>query len=891
MLDKQAQPRARGSLNSGSSNGAPPAKGRRVGHISVSNRHIIRKITIRVLRSDKRRNFFVVAAIALTAFMIASVLSVGVSYYKTVSIAPFRSEGVYAHAFLENQNPENVAVISSLDYVRRVDAAYRVGIGYPEGFDDGVTVVALGEEGWRRFQAPVFTDILGNRAIAENEIMLSRAHLARMGITEPQPGMEIRMEFSIPDHATGELGERRAETFILSAIFTEYVSLNPGNAYTPVFVSEAFAERYGQSGSVNAVVRVVFKNQNRAAEYVRLLAQDLGLVYDSEVALHPALSITVNNGLPTMYIAVSVIVLFFMFVGFLLIYNVMYISVSRDVRFYGLLKTVGTTPRQLRRIVNGQVLLMYTLGLPAGLASAALTSFVTVPSMISSRTGAVVSFSPLIYIGGAVFTLITAYIGASISARKAASVSPVEAVRYAGEQPARIKPRASANGKPSRMAWRNMFRERKRAFVVLLSLFLGITVFTTVMAIVNSTDIDGNIAYWYDHDITISAVNTESDDFGIVGMDRGLIDEIAAIPGVSEVREQTLGIAAFDYSREAAAAVQSSVGFFQPLLEISGIDRAHLEELISKAETPVEHGLSPLQDRGASAGEMLPDFSSWSGAESNQVFIEAFERGEIVLVDDGYGSLVMGDMFCEYFPVGSELYFELGEHARIPVNARIAGYHTIHNMTGNSISFISGGLSLIMSNTFLNSIGAGGGVNHLGVMVEEGMDEPVNAAVSAIAREHGLPVASVADARRAGEESRLAMFVLGAVLSGILALIGLFNFINLISVGLLTRKREFAALESVGMSKRQMRRMLRWEGALYWIVVIAASVTAGTGITYGLFCLISNQTPSQFPRFIYPLTPVAVVFCVMVLICTITPEICYRGISKATLVERLREAE
>ncbi|MCL1794404.1 MAG: ABC transporter permease, partial [Oscillospiraceae bacterium] len=128
-------------------------------------------------------------------------------------------------------------------------------------------------------------------------------------------------------------------------------------------------------------------------------------------------------------------------------------------------------------------------------------------------------------------------------------------------------------------------------------------------------------------------------------------------------------------------------------------------------------------------------------------------------------------------------------------------------------------------------------------------------------------------------------------ISGILALIGLFNFINLISVGLLTRKREFAALESVGMSKKQIRLMLRWEGAIYWILTIAVSITAGTGITYGLFSLVANQSPNQFPQFNYPFMPVAVVLCLIVLICTITPEICYRGISKMTLVERLREAE
>ena len=818
--------------------------------MNVANKGIIRKLTMRTLSSDKRRNFFIIAAIALTTFMITSVFSVGVSYYATIKLAPFRLEGVFAHTALAAQSPENTEKIRSLNYVRSATTTYRVGIGYLNGFEQGSFLAATNEESWRFTQTPVYTNIVGSVATAENEIMLSRAHLEQMGIDEAYIGMEIPMEFVVGDYAAGEFSGRYSETLVLSAIYTEYVSLNPGNVYTPIFVSEAFAERYGQHKTENTDVRIVFKNQNRAVEYTKRLAQDLNLDYEREIAVHPALLQQTDTGLSTMVIAIVTIALFFIFVGFLLIYNVMYISVSKDVRFYGLLKTMGTTPRQLRRIVNGQVLLMYIAGLPIGLATAALTSFALVPAMGSgTRTGTVVSFSPLIFIGGAVFALITAYIGASISARKAAKVSPIEAIKYAGTQNVNLKPRSSANGKASRMAWRNMFRERKRALIVLLSLFLGITVFIGAMAIVNSTDIDGDIAYWYDHDIIISAINTESDDFGIIGMDRELIDEIAALPGVSEVREQTLGIALFDYPWEA----------FSPLLEITGLDRTHMEELNKKMETPIN--------------------------------IEAFEHGEIVLADDRHGALVLGDMFYDYFPVGTELYFEIGEQARIPINTKIAGYQSMHNMTSNSISFISGGLSLIMSNTFLDGIAAKGGVNHLGVMVEDGMEESVNAAISAIAGENGLPTASIYEARRAGEEARLTMFVLGVTISGILALIGLFNFINLISVGLLTRKREFAALESVGMSKKQMRLMLRWEGAIYWILTITASITAGTGIAYGLFNLVANQSPKQFPQFNYPFMPVAVVLCLIILICTITPEICYRGISKMTLVERLRETE
>jgi len=537
----------------------------------------------------------------------------------------------------------------------------------------------------------------------------------------------------------------------------------------------------------------------------------------------------------------------------------MYVSVTKDVRFYGTLKTMGTTPKQLRRIVNGQVMTMYLIGLPMGLLTAVLTSFVLVPAF-GSRD-AVISFSPLIYVGGIVFTLLTAYLGASISARKAAKVSPIEAVRYAGENNINMKPHRSANDKPSRMAWRNMFRERKRAFIVLLSLFLGMAVFMGAMSIAGSMDIAGNIDYFYAHDIAISAESAVDTDLGIVGMDRAFIEEIANIPGVIEVNERTTGVAMYDYPQVIVDADEAK-GYYVPVTSITGINRAEAEKLSERLENPID--------------------------------IEAFERGEIVLVDnmpEFYGRGI-GDMLYEHFPIGKELYIEIGQQSRIPVNTKIAGYTNdmFRSATGYSIHF-GGDLHLIMSNTFLESISGKSGVNYIGINIEEGMEEPVNADISAIVKERGMVMRSALDVLKEMEASRFTMFVLGSTLSGILALIGIFNFINLISVGLLTRKREFAAFESVGMSKRQMRLMLRWEGAIYWILTIAVSITAGTGIAHGLFWLVRNQDPSLLPKFIYPFLPVVVVFSLIVLICTVTPEICYRSIAKSTLVERLREVE
>ena len=113
-------------------------------------------------------------------------------------------------------------------------------------------------------------------------------------------------------------------------------------------------------------------------------------------------------------VTVGIIGLFIVFSGYLLIYNIMYIAVTKDINFYGLIKTIGTSPKQIKKIVKGQALRLSIIGIPLGLILGALVSFGVVPIAIESfssgtyYSGAMpgdISFSPLVFIGTILFSL------------------------------------------------------------------------------------------------------------------------------------------------------------------------------------------------------------------------------------------------------------------------------------------------------------------------------------------------------------------------------------------------------------------------------------------------------------------------------------------------------
>ena len=157
--------------------------------------------------------------------------------------------------------------------------------------------------------------------------------------------------------------------------------------------------------------------------------------------------------------------------GYLIIYNFFYINVYGDIRFYGLLKTIGTTGRQLRRMVRRQAWLLSLTGIPLGLVLGWLAGRLLLPQIIKNlnlydTVNYDASANPWIFAGAALFSLLTVYISCIRPCRIAARVSPVEAVRYTeGQEKSSVKHLKKQPAKKVTMrtfAVANMKRNRKR---------------------------------------------------------------------------------------------------------------------------------------------------------------------------------------------------------------------------------------------------------------------------------------------------------------------------------------------------------------------------------------------------------------------------------------------
>lgn len=131
--------------------------------------------------------------------------------------------------------------------------------------------------------------------------------------------------------------------------------------------------------------------------------------------------------------------------------------------------------------------------------------------------------------------------------------------------------------------------------------------------------------------------------------------------------------------------------------------------------------------------------------------------------------------------------------------------------------------------------------------------------------------------------------LLGSTLCAIVGLVGILNFFNATMTGILARKREFAMLQAVGMTGKQLKRMLMLEGILYAGFTILISIA----LILIMEPLTGRMLESMFWFFEYHfnITAVWITAPVFLAMGMIVPLAVYRINAKRTIVERLRETE
>ena len=180
-------------------------------------------------------------------------------------------------------------------------------------------------------------------------------------------------------------------------------------------------------------------------------------------------------------------------------------------------------------------------------------------------------------------------------------------------------------------------------------------------------------------------------------------------------------------------------------------------------------------------------------------------------------------------------------------------------------------------------------INLLYINVDKKYEVAINSKLKRMSDKRGLSFESRIESTAEFKKSQIVMNILGGGIGVILILIGILNFINIMITGVNSRLNELAVLESIGMTKKQIKKMLTFEGLYYALITTTFILTIGMAIIYVISELTKNI--ADYAQFTFPTLSLTFLIIIIFAVCLITPSLVFKVSSKQSITERIREIE
>ena len=852
----------------------------------------IRRIVQRNFKKKRMENMVLILSILLVTVLMTVMFGAGISLFHNLELANLRMKGTEANVIIphmEEAEMERFGRIEEISSIGRQQfvaaAAMQEGMSGSQVF----AMTAYDKIEWETHIVPTLSDIQGTYPQAENEIMMSRWMLGQLEIDEPKIGMRIPVSF------VDLAGEEKEQTFILSGYYEDYINyapnITPNSANTisanlyyteqgstkkaigNMAVSQEFAKRYGTAEGLYGTAKI---DDSLSTEEAFALISE---VTDRQDIIVTGLSKTLAQSFALAVMPVLSVILI-MIAGYLLIFNVINISVLREMHMFGQLKTLGATSKQLRSIVKRQSNLVSVIGIPAGLLAGTVLAESVVPGLLrrmtegngfgtTFETGIIIS--PWIYVFAAAFAYLTAALSNQKPSKMAAQVSPIEALKYV-EQTETIKAhRGGSGGKLYRMAYRNVFRSKKKARVTFASLFFGFLIFLIVEVCTYGADYEEKYDREQPDSFTLQNLTFQMADAGGIEniLNESVTDTICGFEGVEKITADYVEPVYF----------QNEELFLEPFIKLQA----------------QYTGLSEEQIRGhlraRSIGLPLEKFEDFS-------YESTFSEAEIqTYLEDGTG--VFFDEYAE-----ADIRQICGK--KITLSGRREGGKTAEftvlgvigdkgNKYVNTPQYYGevrdDDVPLYMTAEALERVSGEMLVQTLRIQTDKSRDEEILEELEAMfATTTVVQISSQVEAKDRADAAFDTIRTIGNLFAVFLIFMGTLNFVNVIFTNIYARQKELAALESIGMTRNQMKKVLMLEGIYYSGITMLFLCTIGVAVSYGASWLFRTAFV-YFAKFGIPVASLCIVFVLMLLISGSVPVLVYHYILRESVVERLRKGQ
>ena len=792
---------------------------------------MIAQMSKQSLKSSRMRNIFVMITIVLASALLMAILMYAVGQREDNARQLSHAQEVGYYNLSDSQ-------VEALKADERIAYQIQVKTGTPSEMDGFEVIPYYVSELSDKIQIGELES--GTLPEKENEIAVQGAMLEKMGVA-PSAGSEVTLNFYDGNTetftVTGILkGGETAKQF--AAFFSKDYADNGSQLKDSPY--EVYAKLYGATTM----------HPEDCKEAMYLIGSDAGIerkYVSPSKAFLDSLSVDTQDVLT--YGLIGIVILL---ACILVIYGVFYLSVIGKIHQFGQLRTIGMTKKQMKKLVSKEGRRLFLYASPIGILIGGIAGYFIIPS----------GFSIINTLLIAVCVFIVVYIITMISVHKpaklAAAVSPMEALRYVPQDDMK----KTANKKmcrsltPLGLGVMNFSKNKKKAVITMLSLALGGILFMTAATFMSSFDRDNYArqGIWKDAEFHIQYSDSaiELNENGMSGMQaqtpmtEDMVKEIAAIDGVEKVEElKSFGVI-FDFPQR---------------------DEYDNDDYIYPMNEEETRNIGKYIEEGSADYDKLMS-------------------GDYVLIADNTNAL---EIYGWQFNVGDVLmlhYYDGTKTAEkeVTVLGILNDQYVLEN--DNLDGWFVMPEQAVLSFVPYDNLNA-----HLLISADPEKETAVGEAINEIVAEHPeLSLEAYADREIAYSQTANSVFGTISGLAIFIMMFSILSMMNTLITNIVTRKQELAMLESIGMSKGQIRKMLLGESLILVLAAVGVTMTIGTLLGYVLTHLLHNGG-AFYITFQFPVAFAIAYAAVLIAVPLIITLVSMKSFSKEALVERLRGAE
>lgn len=552
------------------------------------------------------------------------------------------------------------------------------------------------------------------------------------------------------------------------------------------------------------------------------------------------------------------------------IYNAIHISVLERISQFGILRCIGATPSQIRRIVMKEATLLSLIGIPIGLFTGTIflkllfynISLLTLGYLNDMKM--VISL-PILAIAG-ILGFLAVYLSAIGPARQAARVSPLEAVRSSGttqvEKITSVKKSVFLKklfGIEGQFARRNLQRNKKRFRITAFSLIISIILFIICSGLTDFLKQSTQSGIEYSYSILHEGRIDDSVYQDIVKLDavqqayKLYNQQVMAIIPKDKINPKYYELREGMYSVEAGEGYRTDNNFIQSY---------------------GDNGLDALQSKLTAGTIDKKKMNDENGVIVIQKIKMITEQGKQLIIDQ------------TNFKVGDQIKIRTieggnKEYQTVTV-AGIADQDLLSkNYTESAI------IGFITTPKVYSKIMGNDAYSRIFIFANPDISNtPITDYLQALTiKDAGYSyMDKVAELAQTKNDAMIAsIFLYGFI--GVIVFIGFLNIVNTVSTNLMLRTKEFAVLKAIGMTQKEVRKMIVLEGIYYGLFAAACGITIGTVLSYGIHRLFAGAIDTAWA---IPWHSIGIAFIgaiITTLVATVWPM--YR-LNKTNIVDALR---